>query len=291
MIIAMLISMSGGRDDDRPWPPSGADAVPFEVTDEEGAGLVKWGHAVDVSKQFKLDDIPPHLRLPQVPHVAAPAPVSLPAETAAGPADNSPDPPEAGRYDPPDAGWEDPPAEPADLAGGDGYVNDGPGGGGGELAEPEDSGPEDDGEPPEPPKPADPKQAWFDYATATDPGGMAGKKIDDVTKADLMSKYGGRLLSYNVFDFFAAVLFLRAARFRHAKHQSDRPSRMVQSFPKALGNSGLGPSCSGHRQVLRPFSLWSRRHRGPLRLLELQARHRTWKPPGKPFSTSHLYMP
>jgi hypothetical protein len=160
MIIAMTISMSGGRWDDRPWPGIG---IPFEVTDEEAEGLIKWHHAV------KVADSPE----PVKEHVTAPAPVSLPAHTAAGPipepapvAENEPEPawipdvemvsPEPGPDpEPPAAVQEDPPDAPA-----------------------------------EPPKPADPKQAWFDYAIAR---GLTGKKIDEVTKADLMSQYGGRL--------------------------------------------------------------------------------------------------
>jgi hypothetical protein len=166
MIIAMAISMSGGRDDDRPWPGVG---VPFEVTDEEGAGLVRWGHAVDLGKQFKLDELPPNLRLPGTPHVTAPAPVSLPAQTAAGPADNPPP-------DEPD------PPLPHDLPG----------------TRPEDPDPEPGlaaDELPEPPKPSDPKQAWVDYAAAGAPPAerIPRDQAEGMTKVDLMSRYGGRL--------------------------------------------------------------------------------------------------
>jgi hypothetical protein len=165
MIIAMAISMSGGRDDDRPWP---GIRVPFEVTDEEGAGLVRWGHATDLTALgWTLDQVPPHMRLPGTAHVPAPAPVSLPSETAAGPADNPPpDEPLPAVHDLP----EDP--RPASMT---------------QPVDTEMLGVDDL---PEPPKPSDPKQAWFDYALTQ---GLTGKGIDDVTKADLMSQYGGRL--------------------------------------------------------------------------------------------------
>jgi hypothetical protein len=178
MIVAMLISMSGGRDDDRPWPGVG---VPFEVTKEEGEGLVKWGHAVDAGRQFKLDQIPPNLRLPGTAHVTAPAPVSLPAETSAGPADNPAPPEPESSYNSGDLADDaaDLADNAADLAGGD---------------EPEDSGPEDAGEP-EPPKPGDPKQAWIEYAVSGAPVAdrLPRDQAEGMTKVDLMSLYGGRL--------------------------------------------------------------------------------------------------
>ncbi len=46
------------------------------------------------------------------------------------------------------------------------------------------------GDGPEPPKPADPKQAWMDYAVTQ---GMTEDQAGMMTKADLMSRFGGRL--------------------------------------------------------------------------------------------------
>jgi hypothetical protein len=43
---------------------------------------------------------------------------------------------------------------------------------------------------PEPPRPADPKPDWVDYAVTR---GMAPEKAALLSKADLMSRYGGRL--------------------------------------------------------------------------------------------------
>jgi hypothetical protein len=45
MIIQMAWQMSGGRYDDRSWPPPWTD---FEVPDEEGRGLVNCGAAIEV---------------------------------------------------------------------------------------------------------------------------------------------------------------------------------------------------------------------------------------------------
>jgi hypothetical protein len=56
---------------------------------------------------------------------------------------------------------------------------------------PEDGVPEPaDAEVPEPPRPADPKQAWVDYAAGQ---GMDPETAAAMSKADLMSRYGGRL--------------------------------------------------------------------------------------------------
>jgi hypothetical protein len=43
---------------------------------------------------------------------------------------------------------------------------------------------------PEPPRPSDPKQDWVDYAADR---GLARDKAEAMSKADLMSRYGGRL--------------------------------------------------------------------------------------------------
>lgn len=137
MIIAMTLSMSGGRYDDRQWPGPG---VPFEVPDWEGEGLVRDHNAVKIADSAR----------PARGHAAVPAPVPLPAETAAGPV--TPEPPPGPGPEPV------PPPEP----------------------EPE----------PEPPSQSDPKQAWIAWAVSQgeDEAAAAG-----MTKADLMSKHGGRL--------------------------------------------------------------------------------------------------
>lgn len=153
MIIAMTVSQSGGRYDDRPWPGVG---VAFEVTDEEGAGSVRGHCAVDLTGRVRREDLPAHLRLPGTEHVTAPAPVSLPSETAAGPADEPPAEPEL-------------PAEKT-------------------LVTPEPDVPDEVAA--DPPKPADPKADWVAYAVSQ---GADPAAAEALTKIDLMSKYGGRL--------------------------------------------------------------------------------------------------
>ena len=43
---------------------------------------------------------------------------------------------------------------------------------------------------PEPPRPSDPKQDWVDYAAGQ---GLPRDKAEAMSKADLMSRFGGRL--------------------------------------------------------------------------------------------------
>lgn len=140
MIIAMVTHMSGSRYDDRMWPPPG---IPFEVPDEEAEGLIYWHHAV------KVADSP----VPVPEHVSVPAPVSLPAETAAGPV----------------------PAETEPVRVPDAEMVPDP--------EPEEA--------PEAPKPADPKADWVEYAVKA--RGADPDVAFRMTKADLMSRYGGRM--------------------------------------------------------------------------------------------------
>ncbi len=56
MIIQMVYQMSGGRYDGRNWPVTG---VNFEVSDEEGQGLVGCGAAVYVGPSAKPEDAKP----------------------------------------------------------------------------------------------------------------------------------------------------------------------------------------------------------------------------------------
>lgn len=67
----MRIHISGGRHDDRPWPPAGGE---IDVPDLEGHDLIRAGHAV-----FVRDSVPPPALEPAAPLV------SEPSETAAGP--------------------------------------------------------------------------------------------------------------------------------------------------------------------------------------------------------------
>lgn len=87
MIVQMTVNMSGGRHDDRAWPPAWVD---FEVPDWEGRDLVRSGIARFVR----------HSGTPSPPPVQEPSPaavVSEPARTAHGPVseDEPPQPPKA----------------------------------------------------------------------------------------------------------------------------------------------------------------------------------------------------
>lgn len=83
MIIQMIYSMSGGRYDDRSWPPPG---VNFEVPDEEGAGLVACQAAIMVAPSAvapepapaapepEPEPVPVPKATPPVPELSQPAP-------------------------------------------------------------------------------------------------------------------------------------------------------------------------------------------------------------------------
>ena len=147
MRIRMLIAISGGRADDRAWPPAGAE---IDVPDGEGNDLLRGGHAVYVgpSAPPSLPPVPPPLPpLPVPPEPAAL--VSEPAATAAGPVVPEPAAPEP-----------EPAAEP-------------------EL--------------PVAPGPADPKNAWIEYAVSKAKTPAEADAAARMSKADLMSRYGGRL--------------------------------------------------------------------------------------------------
>jgi len=79
MWVAMVISISGGRADGRPWPNAG---YLLELPDAEGEDLIRGRMAVQVP-------VPQPVQAPvSAPPPAAPpvqAPVSAPPQTAAGP--------------------------------------------------------------------------------------------------------------------------------------------------------------------------------------------------------------
>jgi hypothetical protein len=155
MIIQMRLNMSGGRYDNRQWPPAEVD---FEVPDEEGRALIKDRNAVFVRQSAD----------PVLPPAADPV-ISEPASTATGPVWSTP---EEVAHEP------GPGTEPGIV-----------------ITEhaPEEvvHAPAPEPEMPEQPRPADLKRTWEDYAVAQ---GMDPDDAVDATKAELMSKYGGRLL-------------------------------------------------------------------------------------------------
>jgi hypothetical protein len=157
VIVAMTMHMSGGRHDDRPWPPAWTE---FEVPDWEGAELVRARLAV-----FVRDSVPPPPAAPAAPVVSEPsatahgpvaqaklgAEVEVPVEVAADI-------------------WE--PLPPVSEVTGQETVR------------------ESGQDVPEPPAPSAPKQAWISYAVSQ---GAPADRAAAMSKADLMSRYGGRL--------------------------------------------------------------------------------------------------
>lgn len=91
MIIQMTVQMSGGRYDDRQWP---APWTNFEVTEEEGRGLVRCGAAMELvpaepvsltgGEDPQTPQIPPYVASPQPAESAATAqPASITQEEIA----------------------------------------------------------------------------------------------------------------------------------------------------------------------------------------------------------------
>ena len=77
MIIQMIYQMSGGRYDDRMWPPPGVD---FEVPDEEGRGLVLCGAAREVARPPEPEPEPEPELEPEPEPTPEPAPEPALAE-------------------------------------------------------------------------------------------------------------------------------------------------------------------------------------------------------------------
>lgn len=170
MRVRMIYYISGGRHDGREWPQPG---VPIEVPDWEGEDLVRGGHAV-----LAAPDGPAPQPLPGKPPVPSGAEQS--DETAAGPAAQATQPDgAAGRVAEADAQAARAPAgneadgipgEPAELAAEPDVV----------AADPSAAVP----------GPSAAKQAWIEYAVTR---GAQPQEAAGMTKADLMSRYGGRL--------------------------------------------------------------------------------------------------
>lgn len=163
MIIRMKQQMSGGRHDGKPWPPP---YTPFEVPDWEGRDLILGGmadpHGQDAAK------VSAELReQPTKGH-----PSKLDERAADEPAETEPAP------------------ELRELAG---AVADGESGVSAEAAgQAAAEAPEDPALPGDAagPTPASAKQAWIDYAVSQ---GADVHAVSQMTKADLMSRFGGRL--------------------------------------------------------------------------------------------------
>jgi hypothetical protein len=185
----MRYYISGGRHDGRDWPQPD---VPIEVPDWEGEDLIRGGNAVRVAAPALVSGSPPpppqSQQLPGQPPRLQPLPGTPPVpetahlnETAASPAAQATQP-EGGASREAAAAAEPAGAPAGNRAGGS------PGEPGGPAAEPIVAAATS---PPAAPGPSAAKRAWIDYA-------VAGHKADPaqaeaMTKADLMSRYGGRL--------------------------------------------------------------------------------------------------
>jgi hypothetical protein len=188
--VRMTITISGGRADGRDWPDRWGDAI--DLPEEEALPLIRAGNAIQVDPPEAARPLPP-------PASQVPAPQSEPAGTARGPViaggtsfmPTGPapvveaDPARLTPVSDPHAFAQMEPAVPGDAIAST-FAEYAQGGAIGD----------DDDVPPLPadgmnqPKPADPKQAWVDYAMAH---GETEDEANMQTKAQLMSKYGGRL--------------------------------------------------------------------------------------------------
>jgi hypothetical protein len=176
MLVRMLLQVSGGRNG-VPWPPENET---IEVPDAEGADLIRAEVAVAAGKDAKavMD------RLAEQPVPGRPSKLDArpPSqiegeELAARAAAEQGDPPAV-------AATEEPPGELPSLAP-DVADKDEAGGAGNAEEDAAESSPVA-----EAPGPSAPKQAWINYAIST---GADPDKAAAMTKADLMSRYGGRL--------------------------------------------------------------------------------------------------
>lgn len=177
MLVRMLTHISGGRNG-VPWPPAGETT---EVPDDEGADLIRAEVAVPAGKDAR--EILDKLAAEQVPGRSSKVDPRPPSqiegeELAAQAAAEQGDPPAvAATAEPPgELPGLAPDAAGKDEAGGEGNAGD-------ESAEFSLVA--------EAPGPSAPKQAWIDYAVNTH--GADVHAAAGMTKADLMSRYGGRL--------------------------------------------------------------------------------------------------
>jgi hypothetical protein len=162
MWIAMHSQISGGRADGTQWP---WPHTPFQVPDAEGADLLRGGLGYRVDPPVTAPPPPEPERVPVVSRETVFREDLNEAVTGLAPG------PEV---------TGGPPGDP-EVTG-----QDAPYGDPGSPGDPAVSS----ALPPGPPRPADPKQAWVEYAVAQ---GTGEDEANLMTKADLMSRFGGRL--------------------------------------------------------------------------------------------------
>jgi hypothetical protein len=174
----MRESLSGGRYDGRPWPPAGEK---IDVPDWEYERSLAAGWAVHA-------DPDPEPAPPEPVKAPEPEPVRVYASA------HKPEPEEKYKPEPEPARVQarapEPVRVPAEVSRETAPEEDAPrwqdefGG-----SDPPGA-PAPEPEPAEPPRPSDPKQDWIDYAADQ---GLDREKAAAMSKADLMSRYGGRL--------------------------------------------------------------------------------------------------
>lgn len=162
MRIRMTSSIPGQYDDGRPWPPAGGE---IDVAEDHGRDLILGGHAVNAYA-------PAAVTPPVLPFVSEPSSTAAGPGTAAGPTLETIV--RAGTATAPAAATVPEPEAVAKAA----------------AAIPD---PEPEPDPASPPSPADPKADWTEYAVSQAKTPAEAETARNMTKADLMSRYGGRL--------------------------------------------------------------------------------------------------
>lgn len=162
--IVLRETLSGGRIDGRQWPPAG-EMIDVPAWEAEHAVNAGWAYYAEEPTAPEPPSVPQPVKAPARPADKAPEPVKQ--EKHPDPAEKSQD--RAAQNPPDKSGEPDAGKDAGRDAGKDTPVK---------ASEPE------------PPRPSDPKQDWVDYAAGR---GMSEDKAQAMSKADLMSRYGGRL--------------------------------------------------------------------------------------------------
>lgn len=166
--VRMRYQISGSRHDGRPWPPGGGT---IEVPEWEFRDLLRGGHADPHGRE--ADEAWAAMR--ELPERGRPSKIDPPepAEPAGG-----------GEAEAAGEEMTEPVPEPlvAGAVAAEGKA--------GEADQQDSAGAAEPAEPPRVPGPAAVKQEWIDYAISQ---GADPDKAAAMTKADLMSRYGGRL--------------------------------------------------------------------------------------------------
>lgn len=176
MRVRMLYYISGGRHDGTRWPDPQRESPFIDLADWEGRDLIRGGMAVIAQERpapvraYEDEPVPPAgtsaVIRPEDSTVHEPAPSEPPVHRGLGAPQPELSAELSSQVTPPPVS---PPAQPAGII---------------ETIAPGDA------QSGEAPVPAAPKQAWIDWAITQ---GATEDGANGMTKADLMSRYGGRL--------------------------------------------------------------------------------------------------